>query len=82
MIKVIPNRTIGLQKKAIEDSSYEHDCTVCLGKGSYTIQLPSGAVRNMKTKIATMDVDCDRCDHGKIHKKLRVIRKGNISAIV
>lgn len=84
MIKVIPNRTIGLQKKIIVDSFTESDCKACIGKGSYTVQIPVGSIRNLKAKAQahSLDIECTQCNAGKVLTKLRVIRKNNISAIV
>lgn len=84
MIKVISNRTIGLQRKTIEDSFTESDCKVCVGKGFYTVEIPGGAIRNLKAKagVHLMSIECTQCKSGKVVTKLRVIRRNNISAIL
>jgi hypothetical protein len=84
MIKLYPNRTIGLQRKAIEDSFSEADCKTCEGKGSYVIQMRPGSIRNLKGKsgLIALHNDCNNCDHGKVRTKLRIIRKNHLSIIL
>ena len=84
MKKAIPNRTIGLQKKVIEDAITEEPCKVCNGKGTYTVQVPSNMIRNLKGQIGYVALmnDCTSCKGGVIHKKLRVVRKNKITAIM
>lgn len=81
--KAIPNRTIGLQKAVIEDSFTEEACKTCNGTGTYNLYIPSTSIRNLKGKLGhvTISNECT-CDKGVIRHKIRVIRKGNIRAIV
>lgn len=84
MIKAIPNRTIGLQKKEIQDGVQECDCKSCNGKGVYTVSLPSKAIKNLKVKSSiNVETDCKDCEGtGKIKSKIRIIRKNKVTAIL
>ena len=84
MIKAIPNRTIGLQKKEIQDGVQESDCKCCNGKGVYTVSLPSKAIKNLKVKSSiNVEADCKECEGtGKIKNTIRIIRKNKVTAII
>lgn len=83
MIKIHPNRTIGLQRKTIADGIMEEECKVCNGTGQYNIYIPSTTIRNLKGMVGSVKVtnECT-CNNGKIHTKMRVIRKNNVTAIL
>lgn len=85
MIKAIPNRTIGLQKKEIADKETEASCLVCNGKGQTIVNVPSARMKNLKLSASFLEVenDCNECSGtGKIHSTVRVIRKNKITAII
>lgn len=84
MIKAIANRTIGLQKKEIQDGVHESSCLHCKGKGFTTIHLPSKAIRNLKVQgTIAVDNDCEECKGtGKVQSKIRIIRKNEVTAIL
>lgn len=83
MIKLIQNRTIGLQKKTIQDSTTVVNCNACCGTGITTITLPAGSIRNLKVKsqLLVLQNECEKCDDGKVTTKLRVIRKNPVSLV-
>ena len=84
MKKAIPNRTIGLQTKVIQDAFTEEQCKTCNGKGTYNLLVPSNMIRNLKGQIGhvTITNECTGCDKGIVRKKLRVVRKNKITAII
>lgn len=84
MIKAIPNRTTGLQKKEITDGVHEASCIFCKGKGFNTVQLPATAIRNIKVHSSiSVDNNCEACGgEGKIRNKIRIIRKNKVTAIL
>jgi DnaJ-class molecular chaperone len=85
MIKAIPNRTIGLQKKQIEDKFSVASCLQCSGAGHTRVNVPAGRMKNLKLKVHFLEVEneCEECNGtGKIHSTVRVIRKNKVTAIV
>jgi hypothetical protein len=81
--KAIPNRTIGLQTKVIQDCFKDETCKTCNGSGKYKIFIESKTIRNMKNQLGhiCLENDCT-CNNGVVRTKMRVIRKNGISAIV
>lgn len=82
--KMIPNRTIGLQKAIIEDSFSEQSCLECKGTGVKTFLIPSTSFRNLKAKIENVCVenDCGFCDQGVVRNKIRIIKRNKVTAII
>lgn len=85
MIKAIPNRTIGLQKKEIEDKKTEATCINCSGKGHTVSHVPMARLKNLKSTTSFLEVEneCAECSgSGKIYSTVRVIKKKQVTAIV
>jgi hypothetical protein len=82
--KMIPNRTIGLQKAIIEDGFSEQTCLECKGTGIRTFSVPATSFRNLKAKLDNVCVenDCNFCDHGVVRNKIRIIKKNRVTAII
>lgn len=82
--KAIHNRTIGLQTKVIHDAIRNEACQNCNGTGAFKINIPSLAIKNLRSSstVICLENKCDQCENGIIRKKLRVIRKSGLAAIV
>ena len=81
--KAIPNRTIGLQTKIINDAVKEDKCEKCNGTGKYNIYIPSSSFRNLKSQSSNVCLENDcTCDNGIVRTKIRVIRKNRVAAII
>lgn len=82
--KVIPNRTIGLQTKVINDGIKEDPCKTCNGTGKYNIYIPSTSFKNLRgaLKHVCLENDCTNCVNGVVKTKFRVVRKNGVRAIL
>jgi DnaJ-class molecular chaperone len=85
MIKLIPNRTTGLQKKVIEDKNTSVACVHCNGQGHHKMNVAASAFKNLKVSASTIEFenDCEHCDGtGHVRTQVRIIKRNQITAIV